>query len=103
MTDPRELLDARHVEATLGEHDAWYFPGIYVPEWFDNLSLVRLGRTAAFRWSRASMARSYDRYPFYEQQGEAYRVTGRILIQFAEQLRATARRRWCSYSRGSAT
>lgn len=87
-TDPQELIDPRHVEAALGDRDSWYFPGIYVTGRFDNLSLVRLARTAAFRQTRAAMVRSYNRYPFYEEQGEAYQVAGRILIQFAEQVRA---------------
>jgi hypothetical protein len=87
-SDPLELADPRHVEETLGPHDAWYFPGIYVPLPFDDLSLVRIARTAAFRQTRATLARTPDRYPFYEKQGEAFQVAGRILIQFAEQVRA---------------
>jgi hypothetical protein len=87
-TDPMELADPRYVEAAFGAHDAWYFPGMYVSRPFDDLALVRLARTAAFRQSRVAMARTYDRYPFYDEQGEAFQVAGRVLIQFAEQVRA---------------
>jgi hypothetical protein len=87
-TDPLELADPDHVERTLGAHDAWYFPGTFVAGPLDKLEIVRIARTAAYRQARASLVRSDDRYPLYEQQGEAFQVTGRILIQFAEQVRA---------------
>jgi hypothetical protein len=87
-TDPLELGDPAYVEKTLGEHDSWYFPGIYVKGPFDNLDLVRLVRTAAFRESRTSLLRDADHYPLYDQRGEAFQVTGRVLIQFAEEVRA---------------
>jgi hypothetical protein len=85
---PMDLGDPRVVEETLGSHDAWYFPGVFVPGPFDGSSLVRLGKTAAYRASRMSLLRTPDTYPLYEQQGEAYQVTGRVLIQFAQQVRA---------------
>jgi hypothetical protein len=87
-SDPLALEDPRHVEQALGPHDAWYYPGTFIDGPFDGLRLARVARTAAYRQARASLVRSVDRYPLYDQQGEAFQVAGRILIQFAEQVRA---------------
>jgi hypothetical protein len=35
-----------------------------------------------------SLLRTPDAYPLYEHQGEAYQVAGRVLIEFAQQVRA---------------
>jgi hypothetical protein len=87
-TDPLQLRDPHDVEETLGDHDAWYYPDTFVDGPLDELQLVRVARTAGYRMSRAAIVRSDDGYPFYDQQGEAYQITGRILIAFAEQVRA---------------
>jgi len=87
-TDPMQLGDPRQVEQLLGDHDTWYFPGTFTEGPLDDVSLFRLAKTAAYRQSRAALVRTIDRYPFYEQQGEAYQVTGRVLIEFAEQVRS---------------
>jgi len=87
-TDPRQMGDPAHVERTLGQHDAWYYPGTFVPGPLDDLALVRLAKTAGYQRSRAALSRTPLTYPLYDQQGEAYQITGRILIQFAEQVRA---------------
>ena len=87
-SDPRQLGDPEYVERTLGPHDSWYFPGTFVPGPFDQFGIARLARTAAYQQSRTALVRSEERYPFYEEQGEAYQIAGRILIQFAEQVRS---------------
>jgi len=87
-TDPRQMADPVHVERTLGPDDAWYFPGTFVPGPFDGFSLVRLAKTAGYQRTRTALSRTPLTYPLYDQQGEAYQITGRILIQFAEQVKA---------------
>jgi hypothetical protein len=88
--DPMELDDPKEVERLLADHDTWYFPGTFVEGPFDEVGLVRIARSAAYRQSRAALARTDAGYPFYDQQGEAFQVTGRVLIQFAEQVRSDA-------------
>src|SRR5215208_4377511 len=39
-TDPRQLGDPGYVERVLGPHDAWFFPGTFTGDPFDNLGLV---------------------------------------------------------------
>ena len=88
IADPLELRDPGYVERVLGEHDAWYFPNTFTRSPFDSLSLIRVARTAAYRESRLSLVRRDGSYPFYDEQGEAFQITGRILIEFAAQVRA---------------
>ena len=88
VTTPSQVEDAAWVEATLGPHDAWYFPGTFVEGPFDGSRLVRHARTAAYRRAQASLVRGDRRYPLYDDEQEAYQVTGRILIEFAEQVRS---------------
>src|SRR5215212_4170104 len=87
VTLPSQVEDAAWVEETLGPHDAWYFPGTFVEDPFDGSRIVRHARTAAYQRARASLVRADHRYPLYDEGQEAYQVTGRILIQFAEQVR----------------
>jgi lysophospholipase L1-like esterase len=88
VTTPSQVEDVAWVEQTLGAHDAWFFPGTFVESPFDRSRLIRLARTAAYRHARAALERDTDSYPLYDDQQEAYQVTGRILIEFAEQVRA---------------
>lgn len=87
VTDPRQLGDPRWVEANLGDHDAWYFPGTFVEQPLDSLWLVRLARTAVYQQQRAGLMRTVDEYPLYREDQEAYQVTARVLVGFAEQVR----------------
>jgi hypothetical protein len=84
--DPRQLRDPRYVEEVLGPHDAWYFPGTFLAGPFDGLSIVSVARTAAYRQSRAALARTANRYPFYDDRGEAFQVTSRVLREHARQV-----------------
>jgi hypothetical protein len=86
--DPLVLGDPHVVEQTLGDHDAWYFPGTFVEQPLDTLILARLARTAAYQRSRSSLLRSDIGYPLYDRQGEAYELTRRILTEFAAQVRS---------------
>lgn len=88
VTDPRELRDPRWAEATLGPHDAWFFPGVFVPSPLDMLMTVRVGRTAAYQWSRRALRKDEQQYPLYDDGQEAYEVTRRVLRGFAEQVRS---------------
>lgn len=86
-SDPLALGDPRVVEQTLSEHDAWYFPGTFADSPLNRSMLVRIARTAAYQESRLALVRNEHGYPPYDQQGEAYQITGRILTQFAAQVR----------------
>jgi len=93
VTDPRQLEDPSWVERTLGPQDRWYFPGMFVPNPLDRLQVVRVVRTAAFRYhfkaeGGEDLSRSYiGQGGAYDSQGEAYQITGRVLIGFANQVR----------------
>lgn len=86
-----DLLDPEWVEETLGPNDAWYYPGVFVPDPLDWSQLVRLIRTA--RFNRRSEDREFT-YRWAEQlarvyraQGESFQIAGRILIEFAQRVR----------------
>lgn len=88
---PEQLEDPRWVEATLGPHDAWYFPGLFVPHALDALHLVRVARTAAYRRHIEALGGA-DEYlgrlhEAYLEAREGYQVAGRVLIEFARQVR----------------
>jgi hypothetical protein len=87
-TKPKQFSDPLWVEQTLGQHDAWYFPGTFIAGPLDGSWVVRLARTAAYRQARAPLLRDERSYPLYGEDREAYQITGRILIQFAEQVRS---------------
>ena len=86
--DPMELADPTWVEATLGPNDAWYYPGVFVPQPFDGSMLVRMARTAAYQQARADLVRTGLEYKLYGRDQEAFRVTLRVLLGFADQVRA---------------
>lgn len=86
-TAPEELGDPAWVEHTLGQHDSWYFPGTFVPNAFDSSRLVRLARTAACQQRRATLQRTGHDHPLYRVDQEAFVVTYRTVVQFAEQVR----------------
>jgi hypothetical protein len=88
VTDPRQLLDPQWTEATLGPHDAWYVPGMFVKGPLDSIWLTRLARTAAYHHHRHAFARGEHSYPLYDEDQEAFQVTLRILIGHAEDVRA---------------
>jgi hypothetical protein len=87
---PQQLEDAAWVEANLGPHDAWYFPGTFVANPLDRLELARLARTAAYRfdrrdgeeWTRAGAERAY------RPGAESLEVAAAVLAGFAERVRA---------------
>jgi hypothetical protein len=86
-----QLKDPGWVEANLGPHDAWYFPGTFVANPFDRLELVRLVRTAAYRNSRDQAAVEWlpgTAERLYRPGNEAFEVLVRVLSGFAEQVRA---------------
>jgi hypothetical protein len=91
VDDPRQLLDPRWAEATLGPNDRWYFPGVFVPNPLDGFESVRVIRTAAYRYQRegevnfrADLARQTEAP--YRSQDEAFQVAGRILLGFHHQV-----------------
>jgi hypothetical protein len=90
-SSPEDLVDPRWVEAQLGPNDRWYFPGVFVPNPLDRLQLVRFARTAAYRRSPGDLEFTPDWADrlarTYQRQDEPYQVTGRILIEFARQVR----------------
>ncbi len=87
VTDPNQLNDPLWVERTLGPHDDWYFPGVFVAGPLDRFEMVRLARTAAFRTRHEEMAANAVTRA-YREQGEAFQIVGRVLVGFARQVRA---------------
>jgi len=87
VTNPEQVADVLWTEQTLGPYDHWYFPGLLVPNPLDRLQTVRLIRTVAYhnpfgdRWFTRGLSKNWDR--LYAERGEAYRVAGRVLIEFA--------------------
>jgi hypothetical protein len=59
-----------------------------VPGPLDASWLVRLTRTAAYQQARAGLQRSEHGYPLYGEDQEAFQITVRILVRFAEDVRA---------------
>ncbi|MFN0073381.1 MAG: hypothetical protein ACKVVP_18015 [Chloroflexota bacterium] len=87
VSDVTQLQDPHWVETMLGPHDLWYFPGVFVPNPLDVFQVVRIGRTAMYRYRRegeinfqSDLARLTDRP--YLTQAEAFQVTGRVLLGF---------------------
>jgi hypothetical protein len=89
---PSDLDDPEWVEATLGPHDPWYFPGVFVANQLDLFRVSRLARTAAFNQRRPGGGLEFTRdwsdqiAAAYRSEGEAYQVAGRVLIEFARQV-----------------
>lgn len=85
-----DLKSARWVEENLGPHDAWYFPGMFVANPLDGLQLVRVTRSAAYRWDRQQRAEWSHAWAerAYRPGGEAFEVLAAELSQFARQVRA---------------
>ena len=86
VSDHQQLGEPQFVEQTLGPGDRWYFPGVFVANPLDRLDLVRLVRTSAYRYHHGDplgdgLARAY------RERGEAFQVAGRVLIEFARQVR----------------
>jgi hypothetical protein len=94
-TTPEQLDDPAWVERTLGPHDNWYYPGLFAGDLLDAFLPVRIFRSAAYR--RHSDVPKYShrdstRIPWaYQEQGEAYQLVGRILIEFARQVERDGR------------
>ena len=87
---PESLGDPHWVEDTLGPHDYWYFPGMFVESPLDSLQVVRVARSAAYRRDRRQKLKAEDRNPFaptYRGRHEGYVVAGRVLVEFARQVR----------------
>jgi len=85
-TDPRQLEDPGWVERVVGQNDRWYFPGMLVANPLDGFQLVRLARTAAYREQHGDP--DVDGMAWaYRERGEAFEITGRVLIDFARQVR----------------
>jgi len=91
VADPDQLEDPIWVEKTLGPNDQWYFPGTFVANPMDAFQVVRLGRTAAYRRQREDFefTREWadEVADAYRSQAEAYQVAGRVLVEFARQVR----------------
>jgi hypothetical protein len=84
-----ELKDPVWVEANLGPHDAWYFPGTFVANPFDGLQFVNLARTAVYRASRQEARLGPEQAErMYEPGTESFDVLVSVLVHFAEQVRA---------------
>jgi hypothetical protein len=89
VENPEDLDDPLWVEDTLGPHDNWYFPGLFVANPFDGLLTVRLSRTVAARRPDYEFTRDWEAQiaQAYRRQGEAFQVTARVLREFARQVR----------------
>jgi hypothetical protein len=85
-----DLADAHWVETNLGPRDAWYYPGVFVPNPLDWLEVVRLGCTAVYRRGLAlTGAEASDSWADrYRPGSEALEVLTADLLGFAEQVRA---------------
>jgi hypothetical protein len=88
VTSLDALNDPVWVEQTLGPDDDWYFPYTFVASPLDGSWLVRLTRTAVYRQARQRLLRTDSGYPLYDDRGEAYQLTRRILLDFVEEVRA---------------
>jgi hypothetical protein len=88
---PDDLKDPAWVEAQLGPHDAWYFPGTFVPNPLDRFEVIRLARTAAYRIGRLEDGEAWSlswAERMYHPGTEAFDVLTAVLTHFAEQVRA---------------
>jgi hypothetical protein len=89
---PEQLDDQGWVERTLGPNDFWHHPGMFVPSPLDQLMLARLTRSALYRQHRAAIQGPItERQPngsAYNPSDERFQVAGRILVQFAHEVRA---------------
>jgi len=87
-----QLDDPAWVERELGPNDFWYFSGMFAPRPLDSLMLARLGRSALYRQHRSTIEGSKsDERPngnAYTPEDERFRVSGRLLVQFASEVRA---------------
>jgi hypothetical protein len=94
-TSPEQLRDPAWVEQMLGPHDNWYYPGLFDGDLLDTFLPVRVLRSAAYRQHTDVPKYSHResvRIPWvYEEQGEAYQLAGRILIEFARQVERDGR------------
>jgi hypothetical protein len=90
---PTQHIDAFRdpgwVEANLGEHDTWYFPGTFVAHPLDGLELVRLVRTFAYRSYRPQWGTWYpgSAEMAYRPGTEAFEVLRAVLVEFAADVR----------------
>ena len=89
--DPNDLRDVGWVERELGRQDHWYYPGMFASTPLDVLAMGRLVRTTRFRNHIAEPRFAANDEKglewAYAEQGEAFEVTSRILIEFAGQVR----------------
>ena len=92
VSGPGQLDDPAWVERELGPHDYWYFPGMFAPSPLDNLMLARLTRSAMYQRHRISIeGPKSDARPngnAYSPEDERFRVSGRLLVQFAREVQA---------------
>jgi len=86
------LNDPYWVDQNLGPNDFWYFRGMFAPQPFDDLILVRLLRTALYNQQRTAIRGKVDAgHPnghAYSANDERFQVAGRVLIQFARDVTA---------------
>jgi hypothetical protein len=86
VNSPAMLNDPRWVEQNLGPDDFWYFSGMFAPQAFDDFVLARLVRTAFYNQHRMRLKEQANEHPnsrAYRADDERFKVTGRVLIQFA--------------------
>jgi hypothetical protein len=85
--------DPAWVEATLDEHDTWYFPGTFVAHPLDRLELVRLVRTIAYLGYRPQWGnwRHGSADMAYRPGTEAFEVLRAVLVRFADEVRRDGR------------
>ena len=92
VTGPGQLDDPAWVERNLGPDDFWYFPGMFAPSPLDDLLLARLTRSALYRQHRVAIRGPIsDESPngsAYTPDDERFQVSGRLLVQFAREVRA---------------
>lgn len=85
-----QLRDPAWVEANLGQHDDWYYPGLFVPTGFDQFETARLARTAGYRQSRRHGQEWSQGWAeqMYRPGSEPLELLAAILTEFAAQVRA---------------
>ncbi len=91
---PDDLKDPAWVEANLGPHDFWYFPGMFAIQPLDWLDVARLLRTAHYRFEDAAAHRQAGQWTpswarqIYRPGTEGFDVTARVLVDFADRAAA---------------
>jgi hypothetical protein len=84
-----QLRQPEWVEANLGPRDAWFFPSMFTASPFDQLTTLRLARTASFRHGREGGQEWTPEWAaqMYRPGGEPLEVLVAVLAGFAAEVR----------------